>query len=53
MPYYAAFHQGIHSLLRQNDLRRKDPLLFGNYDPSVYTIDQVNSIKPERRLVTV
>ena len=42
MPHTAAFHQGLHSLLRQKRSSEKEiKLLFGNYNyvPSIYIMN--------------
>ena len=42
MPHIAAFHQGLHCLLRQNQSSEKKNIIFWEiitYDPTIYTID--------------
>ena len=45
MLHNATFHQGLHCLLKQFDLQRKE-YIFGNYnlDPSIYTMDHTDFI---------
>ena len=47
MPQYAAFHQGLHCLLRQNQSSEKNKqylLEIMTCDPSVYTMDHPDFI---------
>ena len=54
MPHNAAFHQGLHYLLGQNDLQRKKYNLYLENitcDPNIYNgQSKVYCIKPDRRI---
>ena len=40
MLHNAAFHQGLHCLLRQKQSSKRNTILGGNYShPSIYTVD--------------
>ena len=52
IPYNTAFHQGLHSLLRQKWSSEKEMLFYFENDPSNYKNEpsEIDCIKPEGRI---